>query len=102
MTGLAIEARDRALEEIRNGERFLLVTHEHPDGDALGSLVAMHGVLSALGKDALMFMAADELPLPTEYRWFDTSAMVSVPPEDMESRVVIFLDCGNIDRTPVR
>ena len=24
----------------------MLVTHEHPDGDALGSLVAMHGVLA--------------------------------------------------------
>ena len=33
-------------------DRFVLVTHEHPDGDALGSLVAMHGVLRALGKDS--------------------------------------------------
>src|SRR4051794_24561088 len=101
MTGLAIEARERALEEIRNGDRFLLVTHEHPDGDALGSLVAMHGVLTALGKDSMMFMAADELPLPYEYRFFELDGLTSIPPDDMDERTVIFLDCGNIDRNPV-
>ena len=56
------EARQRTLEELRLGERFLLVTHEHPDGDALGSLLAMHGVLQALGKDSLMFMSEADLP----------------------------------------
>ena len=35
----------RCSHELRDGERFVLVTHENPDGDALGSLVAMHGVL---------------------------------------------------------
>jgi bifunctional oligoribonuclease and PAP phosphatase NrnA len=94
-------ARERTLEEIRGGERFLLVTHEHPDGDALGSLIAMHGVLTALGKDAVMFMAADELPLPHEYSFFRVDGMVSTVPEDLDERVVVFLDCGNIDRTPV-
>ena len=28
--------------ELRSAERFLLTTHENPDGDALGSLLAMH------------------------------------------------------------
>ena len=44
------------------GERFLLVTHENPDGDALGSLVAMQGVLRLLGKDSAMFVAARRVP----------------------------------------
>jgi phosphoesterase RecJ-like protein len=98
---VATDARTRVLEEIRSAEHFLLVTHEHPDGDALGSLVAMHGVLRALGKDSLMFISADDLPLPYEYRFFDLDGMVSAPPQDIDGRVVIFLDCGNIDRTPV-
>src|SRR4051812_21750479 len=101
MTGVATDARSRVLEEIRTGDHFLLVTHEHPDGDAIGSLVAMHGVLRTLGKDALMFMSSDDLPLPQEYRFFTLEGMVSTPPEDIDSRVVIFLDCGNIDRNPV-
>ncbi len=63
----ATASRERVLDEIRSGERFLLVTHEHPDGDALGSLLGMHGVLRALGKDTVMYLAADDLPLPQEY-----------------------------------
>jgi bifunctional oligoribonuclease and PAP phosphatase NrnA len=101
VTGLVVDSRERALEQIRAGERFLLVTHEHPDGDALGSLIAMQGVLTTLGKDTLMFMAASELPLPYEYRFFELDRLVTEPPADVDSRVVVFLDCGNIDRTPV-
>jgi phosphoesterase RecJ-like protein len=94
-------SRERVLDEIRAGERFLLVTHEHPDGDALGSLVAMQGLLTALGKDSQMFLATEDLPLPIEYRFFDLDGMVSQPPEDLDERVVVYLDCGNIDRNPV-
>ncbi|HYF28552.1 MAG TPA: bifunctional oligoribonuclease/PAP phosphatase NrnA [Baekduia sp.] len=93
-------ARDQVLQEIRDGERFVLVTHENPDGDALGSLVAMHRILRALGKDSVMLMAADEFPLPYEYRFFELDGLVSVPPHDLDERTVIFLDCGNIDRNP--
>ena len=32
--------REQVLEELRLGEKFLLTTHENPDGDALGSLLA--------------------------------------------------------------
>jgi phosphoesterase RecJ-like protein len=98
---VTVDARARAVEQLRTGERFLLVTHEHPDGDALGSLLAMHAVLSALGKDSHMFMAAAELPLPYEYSFFDLDGLVSEPPADIDERIVVFLDCGNIDRTPV-
>ena len=94
----ALDARAHVLEEIEAGEKFVLVTHVNPDGDALGSLVAMHNILTALGKDSVMFMAADEFPLPYEYRFFDFDGLVSVPPSDIADRTVIFLDCGNIDR----
>jgi nanoRNase/pAp phosphatase (c-di-AMP/oligoRNAs hydrolase) len=44
---------DLVAEEIRAGDRFLLTTHENPDGDALGSLLATHRILEALGKDSV-------------------------------------------------
>jgi phosphoesterase RecJ-like protein len=97
----ARSAREQVLHEIGDGERFCLVTHEHPDGDALGSLVAMHRILSALGKDSVMLMAADEFPLPYEYRFFDLEGLSTVPPTDLMSRTIVFLDCGNIDRNPL-
>jgi phosphoesterase RecJ-like protein len=96
----ALDTRARVLEELREGDRFVLVTHENPDGDALGSLVAMHRVLAALGKDSVMLMSADEFPLPYEYRFFDLDGLQSLVPPDIDERTVIFLDCGNIDRNP--
>lgn len=93
-------SRALVLDELRTAERFLLVTHENPDGDALGSLVAMHGVLSALGKDSLMHMGADEFPLPYEYRFFVLDGLVSEAPVDLAERTIVYLDCGNIDRNP--
>jgi phosphoesterase RecJ-like protein len=93
-------SREQVLEALRAGDRFLLVTHENPDGDALGSLVAMQGVLRTLGKDSVMFIAPDEFPLPYEYRFFSLQGLVTEPPADVADRLVVFLDCGNIDRNP--
>jgi bifunctional oligoribonuclease and PAP phosphatase NrnA len=93
-------SREQVLEELRSADKFILVTHENADGDALGSLVAMQEVLRALRKDSVMFMAADEFPLPYEYRFFVLDGLVSVVPDDVEARTIVFLDCGNIDRNP--
>jgi bifunctional oligoribonuclease and PAP phosphatase NrnA len=90
--------RERVLERIREDSRFVLAAHERPDGDALGSLVGMQGLLSALGKDSVMFVAPDDLPLPLEYRFFALDGLIQAPPVDVAERTVVFLDCGNIDR----
>jgi bifunctional oligoribonuclease and PAP phosphatase NrnA len=91
---------DRVADAIRAGDRFILTTHENPDGDALGSLLATHRILEALGKDTVMFLAAKEFPLPVEYRFLPLEEVFHEPPADVADRVVIFLDCGNIDRMP--
>jgi len=92
------KTRDLVLARIREDERFVLATHENPDGDALGSLVAMQGLLSALGKDTVMFISPDDLPLPHEYSLFHLDGLIQEPPGDIGQRTVVFLDCGNIDR----
>lgn len=92
---------DLAVDALRGGERFLLTTHEGPDGDALGSLLAMHRILSRLGKDSVMFLAAKEFPLPVEYRFLPLTDVFHEPPADYVDRTLVFLDCGNIDRMPV-
>ena len=49
-----------------------------------------------------MFMSPDEFPLPYEYRDMDLRrGLLGAPPEDIDERTVVFLDCGNIDRMPV-
>jgi bifunctional oligoribonuclease and PAP phosphatase NrnA len=97
--GLALTAaREEVLARLREDSRFVLATHENPDGDALGSLVGMHGLLTELGKDSEVFLAPADLPLPLEYRVFKLENLIQAPPADIAERTVVFLDCGNIDR----
>jgi phosphoesterase RecJ-like protein len=92
------ETRELVLDRIRKDSEFVLATHEKPDGDALGSMVGMHGLLTALGKTSAMFISSDDLPLPREYQLFPLDGMIEAPPADIAERTVVFLDCGNIDR----
>jgi phosphoesterase RecJ-like protein len=96
----SLPSREAVLQAIGAGEKFCLTTHERPDGDAVGSLAAMQQVLTALGKDAVAFMPADEFPLPYEYRFIRLEGLATEPPSDLCQRTLVFLDCGNIDRTP--
>jgi phosphoesterase RecJ-like protein len=101
MSVQGVGTREQVLDELRTAERFLLVTHENPDGDALGSLVATHGILKAMGKDVLMYLAPRDFPLPYEYRFFGLDDLVTAPPPDVAQRTIVFLDCGNADRSPI-
>ena len=92
---------DQVADELRDAGKLLLTTHENPDGDALGSLLGMHILLCQLDKDAAMFLSADEFPLPHEYRCLPLEGVMNEPPDDLEDRLVVFLDCGNIERMPV-
>jgi phosphoesterase RecJ-like protein len=96
-----VTEQEQVLQELRQADKLLLTTHENPDGDALGSLLAMHRLLQQLGKDSLMYMSPDEFPLPWEYRGFSFDGLVGTPPADVSERTIVFLDCGNIDRMPV-
>lgn len=89
------------VERIRAAEKFLLTTHENPDGDALGSMLGMQRLLELTGKDSVMFLAAKEFPLAVEYQFLPLEEVFHEAPADIADRTVIFLDCGNIDRMPV-
>ena len=94
---IASERAD-ALEALRSGDRFVLATHEHPDGDAIGSLLALGWILRSLGKDVVVHVDAEDLPLPYEYDWFDVSGVQTEVPGDIGERTVVVLDCGNAER----
>jgi phosphoesterase RecJ-like protein len=92
--------RGLVLERVRSDVSFIVATHENPDGDALGSLIGMHGLLRALGKDSVMFISSSDLPLPREYRCPALEHAIQAAPADIAQRTVVMLDCGNIDRNP--
>jgi bifunctional oligoribonuclease and PAP phosphatase NrnA len=82
---------------LREHDRFLVVTHENPDGDALGSLLAMTLALRQLRKDVVMYLAGDG-PLPHEYAFMQLDGLVRELPEDMEERTLVAVDCAKADR----
>ncbi|HVM58478.1 MAG TPA: bifunctional oligoribonuclease/PAP phosphatase NrnA [Gaiellaceae bacterium] len=84
-------------EAIRGHDRFLVVTHENPDGDALGSMLAMTLALRRLGKDAEMYLAGDA-PLPQEYGFMQLDGLLRQLPDDADERVVVAVDCAKAER----
>jgi bifunctional oligoribonuclease and PAP phosphatase NrnA len=85
------------VEAIRDRERFLVTTHENPDGDALGSLLATHLALRSLGKDSVMFLAGPA-PLPGEYRFLALGDLQRDLPADASERTLVAVDCANESR----
>ena len=84
-------------DAIRTHERFLVTTHENPDGDALGSLLASHLALEQLGKDSVMFLTGPG-PLPAEYRFLGLGELRRELPADASERVLLAVDCANETR----
>ena len=82
---------------IRANERFLVASHENPDGDALGSLLAMHLALGQLGKDSVMFVPGPA-PLPGEYAFLPLDGVHREPPADHTQRVLLAVDCAKEER----
>ena len=76
-------------------ERFLVSTHENPDGDSLGSILATKLALEQLGKDVVMYLAG-RTPLPKEYAFMRLDNLQRrTPPDDAGERLLVALDCAN-------
>lgn len=88
------EALKAIADAIRGHDRLLLATHENPDGDALGSILAAFLAFRQLGKDVVMYLSGG-VPLPKEYAFMQLDKLVRELPEDAAERVVIALDCAN-------
>jgi phosphoesterase RecJ-like protein len=84
-------------DAIRAHDRFLLTIHENPDGDALGSILAMKLALDQLGKDVVMFLQGTT-PLPKEYEFMNLDELQRGTPPDGDDRIVITLDCASASR----
>jgi bifunctional oligoribonuclease and PAP phosphatase NrnA len=88
---------EAVVNAIRSNDRFLITTHENPDGDALGSILAMRLALEQLGKDGSLYLSGT-IPLPTEYDFMDLAELSRELPGDAGERVLLALDCANARR----
>lgn len=88
------------LEVLRNGESFLVCSHSRPDGDAVGSMLAMGMLLEQMGKRADL-VTADRIP--TIYRGLPGAGGIRTAtrvygPYD----AVIMLECDGVGRARLR
>ena len=86
-----------AADAIRSNDRFVVAAHENPDGDALGSMLAIALGLKGLGKDVVMYLSGNA-PTPGEYSFLDLSELHRELPADLAERVLIAVDCANEQR----
>lgn len=76
-------------------ERFVLLSHTRPDGDAIGSEVALKAVLEAMGKSVL---ALNEDGAPENLSFLEGARSVEQPNGPVDAEVVIALDTANRER----
>lgn len=87
------------INQIKRNQSFFLASHTHPDGDAIGSLLALGLALKSMGKDVRLFNPS---PIPAVYRFLPSVHMIKQRLEtDAAFDVAIILDCGDIDRIGV-
>lgn len=105
MTGSGIP--EKILDVIRSKDNFVVVTHVQPDGDAVGSLLAMSDMLEQMGKRVFAFL--DE-PISHLYDFMPGCGKLSSDVDEMRYFIaesgadicVVALDCGEADRVGIQ
>ena len=91
------------LTDLRKASNVVLLTHSHPDGDALGSLFACAAILEGIGKKVFCFL---EEPVSHHYDFLPEKERASSNFEEYQQfvaehapdLVMVGLDCGDDDR----
>jgi bifunctional oligoribonuclease and PAP phosphatase NrnA len=98
-TATEVSVRARIADEIRRRQRFVLSSHVRPDGDAIGSQLAMAFALWHLGKDVRL--VNHDAP-PTPMQVFPGVVQIEVADriEDPGDAVIV-MECGELSRTGV-
>jgi phosphoesterase RecJ-like protein len=86
-------------EEILRRQRFLLTSHARPDGDSIGSQLAMAFALDALGK-SVRIVNAD--PAPDHYQDFPGMERIEIASHvSADVDAVIVMECSDLSRAGV-
>jgi bifunctional oligoribonuclease and PAP phosphatase NrnA len=87
------------VEAIRSRERFVLSSHARPDGDSIGSQLAMAYALRALGKQAAV-VNSDAAPPPLQ-QFPGVRDIAIAPGVDGAFDAAIIMECSDLGRTGV-
>lgn len=88
---------DDAIHELNRARSVILTTHINPDGDALGSMVALYLFLKQRGLSVQMWLDDD---LPGMYSFLPELDRISRPPDHpVSGDLIVVLDAGDEGRT---
>jgi phosphoesterase RecJ-like protein len=88
------------VERIKQGKRFVVASHQRPDGDAIGSAMAMALALRAIGKDVTV--VTDAIPA-VFLQPFPEVSSVRITPEITETYdAALIMECSELARTGVK
>lgn len=89
-------SKEEAYRFLAEHHSFLLAGHIHPDGDDIGSICALHNVLTAIGKHADMVLGD---AVPSRFRFLKTAEKIhSAIPEGASYDALVFTDLSNMER----
>jgi phosphoesterase RecJ-like protein len=83
------------IHQFNNGNKILVVTHANPDGDAIGSLIAMGLSLETLNKKITLYC---ESLIPAVYRFLPEVHRVVNKIGNLDYDMAVILDCGDLGR----
>ncbi|MFC1881004.1 bifunctional oligoribonuclease/PAP phosphatase NrnA [Thermodesulfobacteriota bacterium] len=87
---------DQIINQIKEANHILLVSHRDPDGDAIGSLLALGLAVGKLDKKATLYNAS---PIPAVYRFLPSvERIVRHIKKATTYDVALILDCGHLSR----
>ena len=83
---------DNILEEIKKANSIVILTHENPDGDAIGSVLAMYMALKQIGKNPDVIVPE----LPRVYNFLPYANEIKKETQIENYDLAIALDCATI------
>ncbi len=85
----------KAYELINNNKNFLILSHKNPDGDSVGSEIALSLALIKLGKRVYIYNSD---PPPERYSKFPKASLIQTEKKNFKEDVTIFVDCAEVNR----
>lgn len=94
---IKMKPSERFIDIVKRNSTFLITSHINPEGDAIGSELALALALRKIGKEVEIW---NRDPVPEIYRFLPHSERIRYGGKiDRRYDVLLLLDCGNFDRT---
>ena len=86
---------DEILQTMKESNSFIILTHDNPDGDAIGSSLAVATVLKELGKTNIDVVVKE---CPANFKVLPNADMIKHEGQDISYDMAIVVDCPNVNR----